>query len=65
VISVEHEFARKEIDELTEIAKIYKAKGLVALKSSRMRDQENCVLTGQQQAFIDGSSDEYPSNYRR
>ena len=30
--SVEHDFARKETDELTEIAKIYKAKGLVTLK---------------------------------
>jgi aspartyl-tRNA synthetase len=31
-LSINHEFARKEIDELTDIAKIYKAKGLVVLK---------------------------------
>ncbi|MFA5797109.1 MAG: aspartate--tRNA ligase [Candidatus Woesearchaeota archaeon] len=29
---VDHEFTRKEIDELTDIAKIYRAKGLVVLK---------------------------------
>lgn len=32
-LSVDYEFTRKDIDELTEVAKIYKAKGLVALKT--------------------------------
>ncbi|MGV8150917.1 MAG: aspartate--tRNA ligase [Candidatus Woesearchaeota archaeon] len=32
-LTVDNEFTRKEIDELTDIAKIYKAKGLVALKT--------------------------------
>lgn len=32
-LCVDYEFTRKEIDELTEVAKIYKAKGLVALKT--------------------------------
>lgn len=31
-LSVDYEFTRKEIDELTELAKVYKAKGLVTLK---------------------------------
>jgi aspartyl-tRNA synthetase len=31
-LCAEHEFTRKETDELTEVAKIYKAKGLVVLK---------------------------------
>jgi aspartyl-tRNA synthetase len=35
---VDHNFVRKDIDELTEIAKIYKAKGLVALHVIREGD---------------------------
>jgi aspartyl-tRNA synthetase len=31
-LSIDHEFARKDTDEFTELAKVYKAKGLVVLK---------------------------------
>lgn len=31
-LTIEHEFTRKELDEFTELAKVYKAKGLVILK---------------------------------
>lgn len=50
---VEHEFARKDVDELTELAKIYKAKGLVTLKV--IEDTENKHLK------LDGSAAKYLS----
>jgi aspartyl-tRNA synthetase len=41
-----HEFTRKEIDELTEIAKIYKAKGLVTLKVVSDEESKQLRLEG-------------------
>jgi aspartyl-tRNA synthetase len=49
--SVEHEFARKELDELSEIAKVYKAKGLVSLK----------VMDENGKLRLDGSAAKYLS----
>ncbi len=43
---VEHEFTRKELDELTEVAKIYKAKGLVTLKVVEDAESKHLKLEG-------------------
>jgi len=43
---VEHEFTRKETDEFTEVAKIYKAKGLVTLKVIIDEESKHLKLDG-------------------
>jgi len=48
---VDHEYARKEIDELSEVAKVYQAKGLVTLK----------VIEEEDRLRLDGSAAKYLS----
>lgn len=43
---IDHEFTRKEIDELTEVAKIYKAKGLVVLKVVEDTESKHLKIDG-------------------
>jgi aspartyl-tRNA synthetase len=45
-LCIDKEFTRKEIDELTEIAKIYKAKGLVTLKVILDEESKHLKLDG-------------------
>jgi len=49
-LCVQHEFPRKELDELSEIAKVYKAKGLVALKV--VESEGNLRLDGSAAKFL-------------
>ncbi|HIH31937.1 TPA: aspartate--tRNA ligase [Candidatus Woesearchaeota archaeon] len=49
-LCVEYEFARKEIDELSEAAKIFKAKGLIALKV--VEDNEKLRLEGSAAKYL-------------
>jgi len=50
---INHEFTRKETDELTELAKIYKAKGLVVLKvSSNEGSQDSFKIEGGAAKFL-------------
>jgi len=43
---IDHEFTRKEIDELTEVAKVYKAKGLVTFKVVEDLESKQLKLDG-------------------
>ena len=45
-LCVEHEFTRKETDEFTELAKVYKAKGLVVLKVVADEESKHLKLDG-------------------
>jgi aspartyl-tRNA synthetase len=51
-LAVEHEFARKEIDELTELARVYKAKGLVTLKAVMDEQSGQLRLDGSAAKFL-------------
>ncbi|HYD02694.1 MAG TPA: aspartate--tRNA ligase [Alphaproteobacteria bacterium] len=51
-LSVDHEFTRKEIDELTEIAKVYKAKGLGVVKVVLDEESKHLKLEGGPAKFL-------------
>jgi aspartyl-tRNA synthetase len=60
-LCIEHEFTRKETDEFTEVAKIYKAKGLVIFKVVSHEPSLEQSKESSKQLRLDGSAAKYLS----